>query len=76
MPLTLFTESRVHKAGAKSLKEDMRSHSIVGFLAIRLIRYLVLNDKFIVFSYYTFALGAVVLLIGIAEKIMGITFIF
>ena len=50
------------------------SSAIVGFLAIRLIRYLVLNDKFIVFSYYTFALGAVVLLIGIAEKIMGITF--
>ncbi|MBR5521109.1 MAG: undecaprenyl-diphosphate phosphatase [Oscillospiraceae bacterium] len=50
------------------------SSAIVGFLAIRLIRYLVINDKFIVFSYYTLALGLVVLLLGIAEKVMGITF--
>lgn len=50
------------------------SSAIVGFLAIKLIRYLVVNDKFIIFSYYTFALGIVVLLLGIAEKIMGITF--
>ena len=50
------------------------SSAIVGFLAIRLIRYLVVNDKFIIFSYYTFALGIIVLLLGIAEKAMGITF--
>ena len=51
------------------------SSAIVGFLAIRLIRYLVINDKFIVFSYYTFILGIVVLLIGLAEKFMGFTFV-
>jgi len=47
----------------------------VGFLAIRLIRYLVINDKFIIFSYYTFALGLIVLLIGLAEKFLGFTFV-
>ena len=47
------------------------SSAIVGFIAIRLIRYLVINDKFIVFSYYTFALGIVVLLVGLAEKFLG-----
>ncbi|MBQ7903347.1 MAG: undecaprenyl-diphosphate phosphatase [Oscillospiraceae bacterium] len=51
------------------------SSAIVGFLAIRLIRYLVINDKFIVFSYYTFILGIVVFIIGLAEKFMGITFV-
>jgi len=51
------------------------SSAIVGFLAIRLIRYLVINDKFIIFSYYTFALGLIVLLIGLAEKFLGFTFV-
>lgn len=47
------------------------SSAIVGFLAIRLIKYLVINDKFIIFSYYTFALGIIVLVIGIIEKFIG-----
>ena len=50
------------------------SSAIVGFLAIRLIRYLVINDKFIIFSYYTFVLGIVVLLVGLAERFLGFTF--
>lgn len=45
--------------------------AIVGYFCIRLIRYLVVSDKFIVFSYYTFALGTVVLVIGIIEHIIG-----
>ena len=51
------------------------SSAIVGFLAIKLIRYLVINDKFIIFSYYTFILGIVVLLIGLAERFLGFTFV-
>lgn len=47
------------------------SSAIVGFLAIRLIKYLVIKDKFIIFSYYTFALGIIVLVIGIIEKFIG-----
>lgn len=49
----------------------MISSAVVGFLAIRLIRFLVINDKFIIFSYYTFALGIIVLVLGIAEKFTG-----
>lgn len=51
------------------------SSAIVGFIAIKLIRYLVINDKFIVFSYYTFILGIVVFLIGLAERFLGFTFV-
>ncbi len=51
------------------------SSAIVGFIAIRLIRYLVVNDKFIIFSYYTFILGIVVFLIGLAERFLGFTFV-
>ena len=51
------------------------SSAIVGFVAIKLIRYLVINDKFIIFSYYTFILGIVVLLIGLAERFLGFTFV-
>ncbi len=50
------------------------SSMIVGFIAIRLIHYLVINDKFIFFSYYTFVLGTIVLLTGLAEKILGFSF--
>lgn len=51
------------------------SSAIVGFVAIKLIKYLVINDKFIIFSYYTFILGIAVLLIGLAEKFLGFTFV-
>lgn len=50
------------------------SSAVVGFLAIKLIRYLVVNDKFIVFSYYTFIFGIIVLLLGLAEKFLGFKF--
>ncbi len=46
--------------------------AFVGLIAIKLINYLVINDKFIIFSYYTFILGIIVLLMGIAEYITGL----
>ncbi len=51
------------------------SSALVGFIAIKLIRYLVVNDKFIIFSYYTFALGIIVFLIGIAERFIGFSIV-
>ena len=51
------------------------SSAIVGFVAIKLIKYLVINDRFIIFSYYTFILGIAVFLIGLAEKFLGFTFV-
>ena len=50
------------------------SSALVGFVAIKLIRYLVVNDKFIIFSYYTFILGIAVFLIGLAEKFLNFKF--
>ncbi len=52
------------------------SSAIVGFIAIKLIRYLVINDKFIIFSYYTYILGLIVLLVGLAEKFLGFSIMF
>ena len=50
------------------------SSALVGFVAIRILKYLVVNDKFIIFSYYTFILGIVVLLTGLAERFLSFTF--
>ena len=45
--------------------------AVVGYFCIRLIRYLVVSDKFIVFSYYTGVLGVLTLVAGILEHIWG-----
>ncbi len=43
--------------------------AIVGICAIKMVNWLVKTDKFKIFSYYTGALGAIVILISIFEKI-------
>lgn len=45
--------------------------AVVGFLAIKLVRWLVKTDKFRVFAYYTLALGVVVIIISIIEASNG-----
>ena len=49
----------------------MLTAAVVGYLCIRLIQYLVASDRFILFSYYTAALGTVVLIAGILEHLWG-----
>lgn len=49
--------------------------AIAGFLAIKLIKWLVASDKFRIFAYYTLVLGVVVLGIGIFEHIVGMNLI-
>ena len=44
--------------------------AIVGVLAIKLVSWLVKSDKFKVFSYYTFVLGTIVLVIAFIEFYM------
>jgi len=51
------------------------SSALVGFAAIKVLKYLVVNDKFIIFSYYTFVLGIIIFIIGLAERFLGFTFI-
>ncbi len=45
--------------------------AISGFFAIKLIRWLIKSDKFKYFGYYTLALGALVIILGITERITG-----
>lgn len=49
--------------------------AVAGFLAIKLIKWLVASDKFRIFAYYTLVLGVVVLGIGIFEHIVGMNLI-
>lgn len=46
-----------------------------GFFAIKLLKWLVKSDKFKYFGYYTMILGAVVIILGIIEKINGSTIV-
>ncbi len=45
--------------------------AVVGFLSIKLIKYLILSDRFVIFAYYTLVLGIVVICMGIYEKVTG-----
>jgi undecaprenyl-diphosphatase len=42
--------------------------AVVGYLSIKLIKLLVVSDKFRIFAYYTGILGLVVITIGLCEK--------
>jgi undecaprenyl-diphosphatase len=43
--------------------------AVVGYLSIKLIKYLVVSDKFKIFAYYTGILGIVVIGLGLAERL-------
>lgn len=45
--------------------------AVVGFLAIKLVSWLITSNKFKIFMYYTFILGILVIIVGILEKIVG-----
>lgn len=49
----------------------MVTAAVVGYACIRLIRWLVLSDKFIIFAWYTLALGVVVVVLGIVGHLAG-----
>jgi len=46
--------------------------AVAGYLAIGLIKKLVVNDKFHVFAWYTLALGIAVIAVGIYERTSGV----
>jgi undecaprenyl-diphosphatase len=50
--------------------------ALVGYLAIRLIKLLVVSDKFRIFAFYTLVLGIIVLGIGIYEAVTKSTVTF
>lgn len=45
--------------------------AIVGFLAIKLLRWIVTTNKLEIFAYYTLIAGGIVTILGIIEHIMG-----
>lgn len=45
--------------------------AVVGFLAIKLLRWLVKSDRLQIFAYYALIVGGIVLVIGIAEHVLG-----
>ena len=46
--------------------------AVVGYLAIRLIKAMVVNDKFRIFAWYTLVLGIVVIGLALYENISGV----
>lgn len=49
----------------------MLAAAVVGYICIRLVRWLVLSNRFVIFAWYTLILGALVVVIGIIQHIMG-----
>ncbi|MBC5787210.1 undecaprenyl-diphosphate phosphatase [Clostridium sp. NSJ-27] len=47
--------------------------AVVGFLAIKLVQWLINSDKFKIFAIYTAILGVIVLVLGIIEHVSGQT---
>ena len=57
--------------GAVPLLVGMLTAAVVGFLAIRLLRWIVTTDRLAWFGYYTFVIGLAVIIIGIIEHATG-----
>ncbi len=49
--------------------------AIVGFLAIKLLRWMVTTDKLNVFAIYTFVLGLIIIVLGIIEHNTGVNIV-
>lgn len=57
--------------GALPLIVGVITAAIVGFLAIKLLRWIVTTNKLEIFAYYTLIAGGIVTILGIIEHIMG-----
>ncbi len=60
------------KANLVPLAVSFVISAIAGYLAIRLIKAMVVNDKFRIFAWYTLVLGIAVISLGLYENISGI----
>lgn len=45
--------------------------AIVGFLAIKLLKWIVTTNKLQVFAYYTLVLGVITLIVSVIEAVTG-----
>ena len=57
--------------GAVPLVVGVVVSAIVGFLAIKLLRWIVTTNKMEIFAYYTLVAGGIVTVLGVVEHIMG-----
>lgn len=57
--------------GAAPLLVGVITSAIVGFLAIKLLRWIVTTNKMEIFAYYALVVGGIVTVLGIIEHIMG-----
>lgn len=49
----------------------MLTAAVAGYLCIRLVSWLVVTNKYIIFAWYTLGLGIIVIIVGIIMHIMG-----
>lgn len=59
------------KVGMLPLVVGMLAAAVVGYICIRLVRWLVVTDKFVAFAWYTLVLGVLVVILGIMGHILG-----
>lgn len=57
--------------GAGALIAGVIVSAVVGFLAIKMVQWLLKENKFKIFAYYTLILGLVVIVIALIEMMMG-----
>ncbi len=57
--------------GAGAMVAGVVTSAVVGFLAIKLLKWIVTTNKLHIFAFYTLALGAVTLIIAIIESVTG-----
>lgn len=57
--------------GAGALIAGVITAAVVGFLAIKLLRWIVTTNKLEIFAYYTLIAGGVVTVLGIIEHVIG-----
>lgn len=58
--------------GAAPVAAGIITAAVVGFLAIKLLKWMVSTDKLGVFAVYTFVLGAIVVILGFIEHTTGV----
>ncbi|HEX2986006.1 MAG TPA: undecaprenyl-diphosphate phosphatase [Caproiciproducens sp.] len=61
--------------GAAPILAGVITAAVVGFLAIKLLRWMVTTDKLHVFAIYTLVLGVIVVILGIMEHRTGVNVI-
>ncbi len=61
--------------GTAPILAGVIASAVVGFLAIKLLRWMVTTDKLHVFAIYTFVLGVVIVVLGIIEHNTGVNII-